>query len=241
MQVTLVIPAYNEEKRLDPFLRSISAHLAQDASPISDVIVVDDGSTDETCAVVERWRQIIPVLRIVKHEVNLGKGAAVRTGVLAVEGDEGDCVIFMDADGSTGIAELPMMMEALRSADVAVGNRWMRGANSRQQSMLRRVASWTYRCCMSLCGLGNVDTMCGFKGFRRDAARVLFADLREPRWLFDIEVAYKATLRGYRICNFPIHWESKDGSKLSAATFIKAAFNIWPLLWRLHRQPLSRR
>ena len=95
------------------------------------------------------------------------------------------------------------------------------------------MAGFSYRQYMRLFGLGQIDTMCGFKGYRKKAAQQLFSTLLEKRWLFDTEIAYKAVRHGYTIINFPIRWQSKDGSKLSTGTLIKSAWQIWPLIARL--------
>lgn len=233
MKISLIIPAYNEEKRLGPFLQSIAYYVRQHPEQVGEIIVVDDGSRDSTAAVAQTFMGNIPGLRVLTHAKNQGKGAAVRTGITAASGDY---VVFTDADGATGIEELPKMIAALQGADVAVGNRWMAGARTHRSSPLRRLAGWTYRTYMGLFGLYEVDTMCGFKGYRRAVAQDLFGDLLEERWLFDTEVAYKTRRRGYKVNNFPIHWESKEGSKLSGRDLLRTALAIWPLIRRIREQ-----
>ena len=225
MSISLIIPAYNEEKRLGVFLQSIVDYSNQQQG-IREIIVVDDGSTDATVSVAEKFSRRLP-LRVLRHVINKGKGTAVRTGVMAARGD---CVIFMDADGATPITELPKMTDALKEAQVAIGNRWMAGSQTYRHSLLRKLAGFIYRQYMSFFGLGQIDTMCGFKGYHSAIARKLFSNLQEERWLFDAEVAYKAVRAGYTIENFPIKWESKDGSKLDTKTLLKTAFKIWPLI-----------
>jgi dolichyl-phosphate beta-glucosyltransferase len=229
MKVSLIIPAYNEAQRLKPFLELVAHYNDQHSGSIDEVIVVDDGSRDRTAMVAHEFSERLP-LRVITHQTNRGKGAAVQTGVLAAQGD---CIIFMDADGATPITELPKIIAALKEAQVAVGNRWMSGASTTRHSALRRLAGWAYRHYLRLFGLGQIDTMCGFKGYRREVARELFRDLEEQRWLFDTEIAYRAVQAGYTIKNFPIVWESKDGSKLDAKTLIKTAFQIWPLIKKI--------
>lgn len=222
MSLSLIIPAYNEAKRLEPFLASVVAYQAKYPEQIYEVIVVDDGSSDRTAAIAANF----PV-KLLKHFQNRGKGAAVQTGVRAARGDY---IVFMDADGATPITELPKMISALRDHDIAIGSRWLPGAKTERHSSLRKLSGWVYRTYMALFGLGHIDTMCGFKGYRQAAAKDLFKDLIEDRWLFDAEIAYKAVKRGYSIKNFPIKWESKDGSKLDTMTLLKTAFQIWPLI-----------
>lgn len=236
MKISLVIPAYNESRRLSPFLSSITKFYQRHQNDLREVIIVDDGSSDNTVEISQSFQRRLPILRIVQHDKNRGKGAAVRTGVLAARGD---AIVFMDADGATPIEELPKMITALARGDVAVGNRWLRGAITERHSSLRRLSGWAYRTYMRLFGLGKIDTMCGFKGYRLNAARDLFGTLLSERWLFDTEVAYKAVKRGYHIINFPIRWTSKDGSKLGTFTLLKSAFQIWPLLRKVKKLETS--
>lgn len=238
MKLSLVIPAYNEEKRLAPFLRSITQYTRYHPHDVSELIIVDDGSTDATVAIAQKFQRSLPQLRLIQQPQNMGKGAAVQTGVLAAKGDY---VVFMDADGATSIFELPKMIAALHDSQVAIGNRWLKGAHTTRHSLLRRLAGFVYRTYMRLFGLGRIDTMCGFKGYRRSVAKDLFSTLQESRWLFDTEIAYKAVRRGYHIKNFPIRWESKDGSKLSTFTQLKVAWRILPLIRRIKRSEQAKR
>lgn len=232
MSVSLLIPAFNEGSRLPPFLRDLKQFMQSNPEMITEVIVIDDGSRDNTAAVTEKIAQEIPELRLLRHEKNRGKGAAVQTGVMAAKGD---FIIFMDADGATGPEEIPAMLAALQKADIVVGNRFLPGAKTERHSLLRQISGLTYRLYMKCMGMGNIDTMCGFKGYRQEVARDLFSHLLEERWLFDTEIAYKSVLRKYTVTNLPIRWESKDGSKLPTRTLIKSAFQIWPLITRLRK------
>ncbi len=231
--VSLIIPAYNEEERIVPFLASIAAYYKQKPDSLYEVIVVDDGSKDKTASVAQEAGKTLPNFRVLSLNPNEGKGGAIRAGVLAAQGDY---IVFMDADGATGIDEMPKMMTALEYADIAVGNRWMQGSETERHSLLRQFSGFAYRNYMKLFGLGDVDTMCGFKGYKKEVAKDLYQDLQEKRWLFDTEVAYRAVRRGYSVKNFPIMWESKDGSKLDTATLIKSALQIFPLIARIRKE-----
>lgn len=229
-KLSLIVPAYNEESRLGKFLETVVAYDREHPQGIIEILIVDDGSSDKTRQVAEGYQKKLPKIAVLSHEQNKGKGAAVRTGVMAAAGD---LVIFIDADGATPITELPKMIQALRESDVAVGNRWMPGAKAERHSALRKLSGFVYRKYMSLFGLGEIDTMCGFKGYQTPVAKKLFQNLVENRWLFDAEIAYKAVQDGYKVTNFPIEWTSKDGSKLDTKTLLKTAFQIWPLIRRI--------
>lgn len=233
MKVSLVIPAYNEEQRLPPFLDSIVSFSAAHREVLQEVIVVNDGSTDKTAEVASAYEGKIPGYQVMTILPNQGKGAAVQAGVMAAVGGY---VVFMDADGATEIDELPKMINALQKSQIGIGNRWMKGAETERHSFLRAFSGWSYRTYMRLFGLGSIDTMCGFKGYHRNVARDLFDKLIDKRWLFDTEIAYKAVKRKYTITNFPIRWESKDGSKLKTSTLVKSALHIWPLIRSIDKQ-----
>lgn len=233
MTISLVIPAFNEEQRLGNFLVAIADFLKNTPEAISEIIVVNDGSADRTPDVISAYQTTLSQLRSISHSTNQGKGAAVRTGVLAAQEE---FIIFMDADGATPITELPKMIAALESSDMAVGNRWMLGAKTTRHSRLRSLSGFVYRTYMRLFGLGAIDTMCGFKGFRRETARSLFQNLQEPGWLFDTEICYRAVQSNLHIKNFPIRWESKEGSKLDTKTLLKVALQIRPLIARLRQK-----
>lgn len=232
-KLSLIIPAYNEEQRIGVFLQSIAEFMRDEPDLITEIIVVNDGSTDRTADVVGAYQETLRGLKLLMHGSNRGKGAAVRTGIMDADGD---FIVFIDADGATPITELPKMFKALASADMASGNRWIRGAKTTRHSALRWFSGLVYRTYMRFFGLGAIDTMCGFKGFRRSAARQLFENLREPGWLFDTEICYRAVRSSLRITNFPIRWESKAGSKLDTKTLLKTALQIRPLVRQLQQQ-----
>lgn len=229
-KLSLIIPAYNEEKRVAPFLASLALYVKNHPDDIAEIIVIDDGSNDNTAIIANEAGASLAGFRLISHEKNQGKGAAVQTGVMAATGE---MIVFMDADGATDIGQLPNMISALNQSDIAIGNRWMCGAQTQRHSLLRAVSGLLYRNYMALFGLGNIDTMCGFKGYQANVAKSLYDNLQEKRWLFDTEIAYRAVKSNYSINNFPIRWESKDGSKLDIATLITSALKIFPLIRRL--------
>ncbi|MBI3255436.1 MAG: glycosyltransferase family 2 protein [Candidatus Andersenbacteria bacterium] len=235
MAVSLIIPAYNEAKRLGPFLDSLAQLTKTQPNLLHEIMVVDDGSRDATAQIAEEHKIRLPILKVLKQPANQGKGAAVKIGVMAAQGD---IIIFMDADGATDANQIPRMLEVFQTQnpDIVIGNRFLPGAKTERHSPLRQFSGFVNRMYMRLFGLGHIDVMCGFKGYKKDIARTLFQNLMETRWLFDTEIAYKAMKAKYRIINIPIAWESKDGSKLPTRTLIKSAFQIWPLIHRINKQ-----
>ena len=174
LTVSVVIPAYNEEQRLPPYLESIRQHFDSDLAGCYEVIVVDDGSSDGMADDLKQRAEEFPQLRIVEHAQNRGKGAAVRTGVLAARGRY---VLFADADGATPIEEEGRLRSQLRSdADIAIGSRRVVSTEvERNRNPLRGVVGKSFAgLARLLLGLSIRDTQCGFKMFRHEVAVKLF-------------------------------------------------------------------
>jgi dolichyl-phosphate beta-glucosyltransferase len=251
--LTIVLPAYNEAERIEPALDELFGYLrrrsdqARDGAPGAanlpveiDVLVVDDGSTDDTVALVERRKEMtapsnglrLGLLRV-PHG---GKGAAVRAGLLAATGD---VVIFADADMATPPDQLPLLAAALAGNDVALGSRIQPdGSDMRAtQPGYRRLLGKAFHVLASLWVVGPVqDTQCGFKGFTREAAHDLAARQRVTSIVFDVELIYLARRRGYRIAVVPIRWFDKRGSRMRARPGLAVR-----VAWDLLRIPLIHR
>jgi len=244
-RLSLVLPAYNEAERLPPYLVAVRAYLdgtcGTGFQPVNsrqvgnlsyEVIVVDDGSTDGLEGVLRAAAADWPQLRSIRHPKNLGKGAAVRTGVLASRGQR---VLFADADGATPIDQEGRLREAIcGGADVAVGSRLVAGEGlSRSRNWLRAWIGRTFaRLARGLLRLPVRDTQCGFKMFRGDAARALFAEVQEPGYLFDLEVLARAQRRGMKIVEVPVSWREIPGGHFR---LVRAMPRILLGLWRLRR------
>jgi dolichyl-phosphate beta-glucosyltransferase len=235
--ITIILPAYNEADRLGPALDELFAWLRGAEQALAAdvrVLVVDDGSEDGTADLV-RGRpeaggsaQAPARLRVltVPHK---GKGAAVRAGMLA---GEGDLLIFTDADMATPPDQIPLLVAALESADVALGSRIQPdGSDMRaSQPALRRVLGKAFHLLASVWVVGPVkDTQCGFKGFSRSVARDLFTMQRVTSIVFDVELIYLARRRGYRVDVVPIRWEDIRGSRMRARPGL-AVRVAWDLL-----------
>jgi dolichyl-phosphate beta-glucosyltransferase len=230
----IVLPAYNEETRLGPALDELFGYLCSVAAALParvGVLVVDDGSTDGTAELVRRRAEFAGELGVapmvaggksgcpdlflltVPHG---GKGSAVRSGMLAADGD---VLIFADADMATPPDQIPVLLKALETADVALGSRIQPdGSDMRaSQPRLRRWIGRLFRLAAQIWVTGPIkDTQCGFKGFRREAARDLFSRLAITSIVFDVDLIYLARRRGYRMVSVPVVWEDRRGSRMHA-------------------------
>ena len=229
--LSVIIPAYNEAQRLGPGLPGILAYLAAHY-PAYELIVVDDGSRDETAVLVAAAIAAEPRARLISYQPNRGKGHAVRTGVLA---SRGDVVLFMDADLSTPLGEIPRGLSRLADADVVIGSRGLPEADIRTRPpFFRRTASWIFdQIKYALVGLRRFrDTQCGFKVFRGGVARQLFALGRVDRFMFDVEILFLAERAGLRLREMPVTWADMPGSKVR---FWEGVVNMFRDLWRIRR------
>lgn len=210
MDLSVVIPAYNEERRIGPTLERVVAYLA--ARPgTAEVLVVIDGSRDRTGAVVREVRSDVPV-RLFDRGVNAGKGSCVRRGMLAAEGR---LRLFSDADLSTPIEEVERLAaEMAAGADVAIGSRRLPGSTVRipQPWPRRTMGSLFNWCARGLAVPGVRDTQCGFKLFSADAARRIFPRQRIDEFGFDVELLWIARRHGLRIAEVPVTWDDDPRS-----------------------------
>jgi dolichyl-phosphate beta-glucosyltransferase len=223
--LTIVLPAYNEEARLGPGLDELFGYLGSDAGQVAlppdvRVLVVDDGSTDGTAAIVhhrpeaERSPDGTPPRLSIISAPHGGKGAAVRAGMLAADAD---AIVFADADMATPPDQIGPLVAALRDHDLALGSRIQPdGSDMRAtQPPLRRLLGRVFHALASIWVVGPVqDTQCGFKGFTRAAAQDLFARQRVESIVFDVEIIYLARRRGYRIAIVPVRWADRRGSRM---------------------------
>ena len=209
--LSVIIPAYNEAARLPRYLDVIHDYFERSGSADHEVVVVDDGSCDGTADEVRRMSGAWPQLRLIRHVENRGKGAAVRTGMLAATGR---LLLFADADGATPIEEEARFREVIerQGVDLVVGTR--RNALSRRawhRRLIGRVFSTVVGMAlpMPVC-----DTQCGFKMFRHGPGIDLFSRCREDAYLFDLEVLAMAVRCGYRVAEVDIAWREVPGSKV---------------------------
>ena len=212
--LSIVIPAYNEQGRLEPTLRAYLGYF-RDCRRNVEAIVVDDGSTDDTTLLVERLAGEFAELRLIRLAENQGKGYAVRSGIVNARGDR---ILFADADGATPIEEIERLDAALDAgADVAIGSRAIASEAVHVRSRLhRRLIGRAFHLLVRLTGVSGIsDTQCGFKLFRGAVAHVLFSRMRTTGFSFDVEVLMMARLCGYRIAEIPVNWMHQPGSRVN--------------------------
>lgn len=215
MDISVIIPAFNEAGRILKTLRAAYSYLTSRYSKF-EIIVVDDGSSDATASVVSTFAQTNPAVRVISLQHNQGKGAAVREGILAAEGD---LILFTDADGSTPIEELERLEAALKNthSDFAIGSRAMRSNVTQVKTrIIRKVLGRAFNLAVNILAVPKIrDTQCGFKLFKKDIAKTLFAKQRFPRFSFDLEVLWKANRLGFKAIEVPVNWHHVTGSKVS--------------------------
>jgi dolichyl-phosphate beta-glucosyltransferase len=217
VSLSIVVPAYNEAVRLGTTLPKILDYLSRNV-PESELIVVDDGSTDNTAAAAKEILSASERVRtsVLSYQSNLGKGRAVRLGLLA---SRGDVALFSDADLSTPITETPKLVEPILrgECDLAFGSRaldrsligvhqpWRREQGGRVFNLIVRLAT----------GLPFWDTQCGFKAFRMSVCRPIIESATVDRFGFDVEFLYIAHRAGLRLKEIPVRWDHYEGSKVS--------------------------
>lgn len=214
VNLSIVIPAYNEESRIAPTIREVVTY-CRDSGRVFEVIIVDDGSRDETSTVGRSLAEEFPEVRLIRLAANHGKGYAVRSGVVNALGQ---IVLFADADGATPIAEIERLEGALASgADVAIGSRAIHAQGVRVQAKTyRRIMGRTFhRMVEFLADAGVKDTQCGFKLFPSAVAHDLFSRMRMNGFSFDVELLMMARRRGYRVAEVAVNWSHKPGSKVN--------------------------
>jgi dolichyl-phosphate beta-glucosyltransferase len=212
--LSIVIPAYNEAARIGSTLGATRAFLDARQLGEAEIIVVDDGSTDSTCNVVEEHARRDPRVRLIRLERNRGKGAAVRRGVLDSRGMR---VLFMDADLATPLGELAKLERAVDDgADIAIGSRGLRESNiTTRQHPVRESMGRTFNLMVQALAVPGIkDTQCGFKLFTRNAADALFHEATVERFAFDVEILLRARGR-FRVAEIPIVWRHVEQSKIS--------------------------
>lgn len=211
MRLSLVVPAHNEEERLEPMLRAYASALGSDA----EVIVVVNGSTDDTVGVARRVAADHPTLQVIDIPERIGKGGAVRTGFARARAD---LVGFADADMATPPAEFMRLVEAAEHSDGAIASRWAPGARIYGRTWLRTAASRVFSLLVRmLFGLPFADTQCGAKVFHRRFLPLYLANSTVNDLAFDVELLLLLTRAGARLTEVPTSWTAVPGSSSLAS------------------------
>jgi dolichyl-phosphate beta-glucosyltransferase len=211
---SIVIPAYNESARLGATLEKVLGYVhAQQWD--AEVIVVNDGSRDNTAEIVRQFAEKNSVLRLVENPGNRGKGYSVRNGMLNARGR---VLLFSDADLSSPIEEAPKLFKALEDgADIAIGSRWLRTEmQTQRQPLHRQLFGRIFNLLLRITlGLQFKDTQCGFKAFKQPAAKAIFPLQKIERWGFDPEILFLARKLGYKVREIPVRWGHSGGARIN--------------------------
>ena len=238
VNLSVVIPAYNEEERLPIMLDETLSFLEEEGQSY-EVIVVDDGSADGTSETAKVYKQKLGnKLRVLTLKKNRGKGGAVRIGVLAARGER---ILFADADGATTFSQINKLRTKMAEtdADIVCGSRaHLEKESIAQRSPFRTLLMKGFHYCVYLFGSKSIrDTQCGFKLMKREFAELAFTNLHIERWAFDVELLKIAEMCGYVTAEIPVEWKEVDGSKLdpisASVQMFKDLFFLW-LKYSLH-------
>lgn len=216
MELSIVIPFYNEENRVEPGLSQSLEYLQQKLKSQFELIFVNDGSTDSTLAILENVKNAHPGMniKIISYGQNMGKGHAVKMGVLSSEGRK---IVVTDADFSVSLNEINRFIEKLDEFDLVVGTKkHLQTQTLRKQKVPRRILGKGFTLLTNLVmGLNFTDITCGFKSFRAEAAKKIFSKQVMDRWSYDAETLFLAKRFNYKVMELPVTWYHIEGSKVS--------------------------
>ncbi len=235
--LSLIIPAYNEEKRIGATLLSIDKYLSTQKYSY-EILVVSDGSTDKTVDTVHKYKQLVQNLEVIDNLENKGKGAVVRQGMLKARGAYR---IFLDADYSTTLDHVGKMWPLFKEGhEIVIGTRDAKDAKGATQAvrqpLARRLIGDMGNFLIQLLAVRGIwDTQCGFKGFSKKAVEDIFPRLRINRWGFDIEILALARLLGYKIGIIPVYWKNDPRSHVKFTGYLNTFRELFIVRWNLWR------
>ncbi len=229
MELSIIFPAFNEEKRIGPTLRFFHNYLSQRGTSF-ELLVVDDGSSDGTVVFVQEMMKEMKELRLLALPENKGKGHAIRKGMLEAKGV---VRVFSDADGSTPVEELDKLLKPLlkENFDIAIGSRYHKDSVvEKAQPLFRRAWSrFANGIVQNILLPGIVDPHCGFKAFSKKSAIDLFSQCVTDGWSFDLEVLALAKRSNYRIAEVPVKWSNDEQSKGKLAHLPREIYNVYKI------------
>ncbi|MFX1420130.1 MAG: dolichyl-phosphate beta-glucosyltransferase [Promethearchaeota archaeon] len=236
LEISIIVPAYNEEYRISKFLKKLISFSMINLKNY-EIIIVNDGSTDNTKEIVYDLIKNDENIKLISYDENRGKGYAILQGII---NSAGDFILFMDADGSTAPEEIFRMLKIRENYnyDIIIGTRIAEESNIMiPQPISRKLLSKFFNLYSNLLFKLKInDLLCGFKGFKRDAALQIFKDLKSYRWEFDVEILYKARKKNFSIYQVPIRWRHKEGSKIKKSDPLFIFFNLFKLRLKLLRK-----
>lgn len=233
--LSVIVPAFNEEKRIGATIFDIDKHLSRQKYSY-EIIVASDGSTDKTVDVVKKYKQLIKNLEVIDNLENKGKGMVVRQGMLA---GKGKYRVFMDADNSASIKHFDNMEHLFKNEyDIVIGTRDKRDSKEARQEQgqpfFRRIPDWASSILTwILVAPGAWDTQCGFKGFSEKAVNDIFPRLKIPRWGFDVEILCLARRLGYKVGIIPIHWKNDRISHVTLGGYLNTLMELFLIKWNV--------
>ena len=233
--LSVIIPAYNEADRLPITLIDVDKHLSQQEYDY-EIIVVNDGSKDQTAEVVGKFANLINNLRIINNPDNRGKGAVVRQGMLAAKGN---WRVFMDADNSTSVIEFNKMLPYLKEGyEVVIGSRAVRGAKLQPaQPIYRPIFGKLGNIFIQLVLLRGIwDSQCGFDCFSEVSANRIFPSMKISRWGFDVEALALARAMGYKIKELPVTWANDRRSHVTTKAYFQVLWDTIKVRWWLKKK-----
>jgi glycosyltransferase involved in cell wall biosynthesis len=231
--LSVIIPAYNEEKRLPKTLREVDGYLRKQ-NYNSEIIVVSDGSTDRTCEIVEGLKNEIKNLKLICEKINRGKGYGVRLGMFEAKGE---FRLFTDADNSTPIEQIEKMWPYFEEGyEIVIGSRDIKGAVlDPPQNLFRRFVGEVFKYLRKIIvNLWEIeDSQCGFKCFKGEAAEKIFPKCKINRFAFDPEILLVGKKLGYKIKEVPVYWKNDPDSKVRLKSMVKMLLDLLKIRWNL--------
>ncbi|OGZ35622.1 MAG: hypothetical protein A3A94_02065 [Candidatus Portnoybacteria bacterium RIFCSPLOWO2_01_FULL_43_11] len=235
MHLSVIIPAYNEEKSISNTLLAVDNYLSKQNYSY-EILVVNDGSKDKTGKIVENFKNLIKNLRLIDNQSNRGKGYVVRRGMLEAKGQYR---LFMDADNATSVEHLEKIWPFLKEGfEVVIGSRDRKDAAGAKQavsqSFLKRQLGNSANLLIQLVAVPGIwDTQCGFKVFSAEAAQNIFSKCLIDRWGFDIEALALARRLGYKIAIIPVYWVNNPNSRVNWKGYLKTFAELFKIKWNL--------
>lgn len=232
IELSIVVPAYNEANRIGPFLKNILDFSMANLENY-EIIIVNDGSTDNTEDVIKKLINGRNDVQLIRYSPNKGKGEAVKAGIFNSSGEK---IIFIDADGSIQPDLIPNTTEKLDEYDVVAGDRSLKESKIKN-TVTRWFTGKLFNIIVGILFQSKIrDNLCGFKGFRKDVAIDLFSNLITRRWLFDVEIFYRIKQKNYILYQMPIKWEHVEDSKLTFLDPFKMFCELFILRVKLMKQ-----